>query len=75
VDWFEQHLNWAAVIYYLSSLTLIGLSALAAFTYEGIKDQTAIMIIDLVITWVLGAFFLFYTTRWYLAHKKKTPQN
>ena len=75
MDWFELHLNWAAVIYYLSSLTLIGLSAVAAFTYDGIKDQASIMVIDLVITWVLGVFFLFYTTKWYLAQKKKTQKN
>jgi hypothetical protein len=74
VDWFELHLNWAAALYYFSSVALIVLSALAAFTYDGIREQTTIMAIDLIITWVLGVFFLFYTTKWYLAKKKKTQQ-
>ena len=74
MDWFELHLNWAAALYYFSSLALIALSAVAAFAYDGIREQTSIMTIDLVITWVLGAYFLFYTTKWYLSRRKKTQQ-
>jgi hypothetical protein len=74
VDWFELHLNWTAALYYFSSVALIVLSAVAAFTYDGFRDQATIMSIDLVITWVLGVIFLFYTTKWYLSKRKQKQQ-
>ena len=72
MDWFEQHLNWTLAGAYFCAVVLIFLSALAAFTYDGIKDQTTIMVIDLAVTWALGLYFFFYATRWYLGKRKKS---
>ena len=71
MDWFEHHLNWTLLGSYFCGAVLIFLSAFAAFSYDGIKDQTTIMIIDLAVTWALGLFFFIYATRWYLNKRKK----